>query len=307
MPILPFRVKQSTNTTGTGTLVLNAAETNARFFSSAFGVSPSRVMYCIQWAVGFEIGYGDFDGGTPGSLTRSTIIASSNGNSIVTLPGGTKDVFAVFNPGARNVISIAGSLTLTLADLGNVIVVSGSVPSTLTLPAISSVPVGAGWMVRNSGTGVLTIDPNGAETINGVATLSLQGGQAGFIFDGGVGWECVTAGLPSFGVGLALSAGSLSLSAPVRAWGRYSGGSLVASFGVSSLTDLAGFGNYRINFSPALPSSDYAIVIGSSEVGQSNGQANSHFSIVSQTESACEIRMGGASGDPAIVTFVVVG
>jgi len=49
-------------------------------------------------------------------------------------------------------------------------------------------------MVRNGGTATLTIDPNGAETINGSTTLVLQAGQAAFIFDGGAGWEAIIAG-----------------------------------------------------------------------------------------------------------------
>ena len=85
MPIPAYRAKQSTDTAGTGTLVLNAAATNARSFAAAYGASSRRVMYCISWATGFEIGYGDFDGGTLGSLTRATVLASSNAGALVTL------------------------------------------------------------------------------------------------------------------------------------------------------------------------------------------------------------------------------
>jgi len=110
------------------------------------------------------------------------------------------------------------------------------------------------------------------------------------------------------GAGLTLSAGALSVSAVVRAWGKFNaGGTLAASFGVSSVTDNAGFGNYTINFSPSLPSSDYAIVAMSSDVIQSNNQAFAQFGIVSQSASSCQITMGSASADPTTVTFIVVG
>jgi hypothetical protein len=194
MPLLAYRVKQSTNTIGAGTLVLNAAETNARSFNAAFGASSRRILYMIQFANGYEMGLGDFDGGSPGNLTRATVLASSNANALVTLPGGTKDVFAVFDPAAREVISISATATLALADLGNTVIFTGASPATLNLPAISTTPTGSGWMIRNAGMAAITIDPNGAETINGAANLTLQAGQAAFIFDGGSAWECVIAG-----------------------------------------------------------------------------------------------------------------
>jgi hypothetical protein len=206
MPIPAFRAKQSTDTAGTGTLVLNAAATNARSFNAAFGASARRIMYCISWSTGFEIGYGDFDGSTPGSLTRATVLASSNAGSLVTLSAGTKDVFAVFEPAAREVMAISGTATLVLADLGNAVVFSGASAATLNLPAVATAPTGSGWMVRNAGTAALTIDPSGAETINGAATLVLQAGQAAFIFDGGAAWECIIAGQPASSAVIADSA-----------------------------------------------------------------------------------------------------
>lgn len=199
MPIPAYRAKQSTDTAGTGTIVLNAAGTNARNFSAAFGASARRVFYCIQWASGFEIGYGDFDGGTPGSLTRATVVASSNAGALVTLPAGTKDVFAVFDTSAREVVAISGTSTLALADLGNVINFTGSSAATLNLPAVATVPIGAGFMVWNTGTAALTIDPNGAETVNGAATLALQAGAYVEVLRLSVGWMACVPALPSIG------------------------------------------------------------------------------------------------------------
>jgi hypothetical protein len=212
MPIPAYRAKQSTNTTGTGTIVLAAAETNARNFSAAYGASSRRIMYAISWANGFEIGLGDFDGGTPGNLTRATVLASSNAGALVTLPAGTKDVFAVFDPAAREVVSISGTATLALADLGNAVVFTGASAATLNLPAVATAPTGSGWMVRNAGTAALTLDPSGAETINGAATLVLQAGQAAFIFDGGAAWECIIAGGTTIGAALLAALNSAAVA-----------------------------------------------------------------------------------------------
>ena len=189
MPLLAYRAKQSTNTIGTGTLVLNAAETNARSFSAAFGASSRRILYMIQFATGYELGLGDFDGGSPGSLTRATVLASSNANALVTLAAGTKDVFAVFDPAARETISISATATLALADLGNAVVFTGSSAATINLPAVTTAPLGAGWFVINSGTAALTIDPNGAELVNGAATLVLQPGASAMLMRNAAAWS----------------------------------------------------------------------------------------------------------------------
>lgn len=188
MPILALRAKQSTDTSGTGTLVLNAAASNARSFQAAFGNTSRRILYMIQWATGFEYGLGDFDGGNPGSLTRATVLASSNSDALVTLPAGTKDVFSVIDPAAHEVISIASTATLALADIGNTVVFTGASAATLNLPAAATVPLGAGFMVLNQGTATLTIDPNGAETINGSATIVSQPQAGAFVRRITTGW-----------------------------------------------------------------------------------------------------------------------
>jgi microcystin-dependent protein len=216
MPIPAFRAKQSTDTAGTGTLVLNAAATNARSFNAAFGASARRIMYCISWSTGFEIGYGDFDGGTPGSLTRATVLASSNAGSLVTLPAGTKDVFAVFEPAAREVVAISGTATLALADLGNTVVFSGASAATLNLPAVATVPNGAGWLIRNAGSAALTIDPNASEIINGLSVVVLPPGMTAEALRNGAGWTAMIHGFGRMvGEYVPLAAGTLP---PLCVW-----------------------------------------------------------------------------------------
>jgi hypothetical protein len=117
------------------------------------------------------------------------VLASSNAGALVTLPAGTKDVFAVFDPAAREVISISATATLALADLGNAVVFTGSGAASLNLPALATAPLGAGWLVINGGTAALTIDPNGAETVNGAATLVLQAGASALILRSGSAWR----------------------------------------------------------------------------------------------------------------------
>lgn len=65
---------------------------------------------------------------------------------------------------------------------------------TLTLPAAAA--AGSGWFVnlRNSGSGALTVDPNGSETINGAATLVLQPDDSAVAISNGANWYTVGLG-----------------------------------------------------------------------------------------------------------------
>lgn len=199
MPILGYRTQQSTDTTGTGPLALNAAASAMRGFQATFGSSARRVLYCISWATGFEIGHGQFDGGSPGALTRATVLASSNAGNPVALPAGTKDVFAVLEPNAREVLPLAAGTTLSLADLGNLVVFTGAAPATLALPTVAVVPPGMGVLVRNSGTADLTVDPSGTETVNGGLTVTLNSGFSAELFNTGSGWTALLAAPQNFG------------------------------------------------------------------------------------------------------------
>lgn len=88
-------------------------------------------------------------------------------------------------PAAAPVISFdtlaeAAGYTAVAGDSGKTIDCTAT-PWTLTLTAAAT--LGATWIcvVRNLGTGVLTIDPNGAELINGAANLAIQSGEVGII------------------------------------------------------------------------------------------------------------------------------
>ena len=229
MPILAWRTAQSTNTTGTGTLALNAAAAGRRSFAAAFGVSSIRIGYVISGASFYEIGLGDFNGGTPGTLTRATVLASSNAGALVSLPAGTADVFAYLDPSQRGLVTGTGALTLTTADLGNLACWTGSSGATAALPAVASCPPGLGFMFKNDGTANLTLDPNAAELINGGATLVLLPGEAADVYRVGSAWSAlITTPYGGFRrMARFTASGSWTIAAPTfkfRAWGGGGGG-----------------------------------------------------------------------------------
>jgi hypothetical protein len=78
---------------------------------------------------------------------------------------------------------------LGVADSGKLIdVTSGTFTQTFTAAAT----LGDGWYVwyKNSGTGVVTTDPNGAETIDGVSTGTIESGDTFLITSDGTNLQC---------------------------------------------------------------------------------------------------------------------
>ena len=92
--VLNDRVKETTTTTGTGTVNLAGAETGFDTFVAGIG-NTNTTYYAIvhQTADEFEVGLGTVSDSSPDTLSRTTIISSSNSDSAVNFSAGTKDVF----------------------------------------------------------------------------------------------------------------------------------------------------------------------------------------------------------------------
>ena len=92
MPKLADRVKETSTTTGTGTYNLGGAATGFRAFSAAFATGDT-VYYCVEDGTDWEVGIGTLTTGTPWTLARTTILASSNAGAAVNWAAGTRNVF----------------------------------------------------------------------------------------------------------------------------------------------------------------------------------------------------------------------
>ena len=113
--VLNDRVKETTTTTGTGTVNLSGAATGFETFVAGVGNS-NTTYYCITAGAEFEVGIGTVTDATPDTLSRTTILSSSNSDSAVDFSAGTKDVFctlpaskAVFEDASSNV-TLPGTL-----------------------------------------------------------------------------------------------------------------------------------------------------------------------------------------------------
>lgn len=105
--IIADRVKVTTTTTGTGTLTLGAAATGFQDFAAIGDGNTTYYTISVPGGVDWEVGIGTYTAsGT--TLSRDTILASSNGGLAVNLSAGTKDVFVTY-PSERSVVSYDGN------------------------------------------------------------------------------------------------------------------------------------------------------------------------------------------------------
>jgi hypothetical protein len=86
------RVKETSVTTGTGTLNLAGAVAGFRTFMTAFGTG-NRCYYVIVDGTAWEVGIGTVTSGSPDTLSRDTVLNSSAAGAKLTLGAGTKSVF----------------------------------------------------------------------------------------------------------------------------------------------------------------------------------------------------------------------
>lgn len=87
------RVQEVSTTTGTGAFTLSGASTSYRTFASGVGNTNETFYSAVNSSTGeWEVGRGTVGVGT---LSRDTILASSNSNLVVSFSAGSKTIFAV--------------------------------------------------------------------------------------------------------------------------------------------------------------------------------------------------------------------
>ena len=104
--VLVDRVRETTTTTGTGTVTLAGAVLGFQSFSAIGNGNSTYYTIAGQGTSEWEVGIGTYtSSGT--TLSRTTILASSNSGSAVNFSAGTKDVFCDY-PAGRAVIGGQG-------------------------------------------------------------------------------------------------------------------------------------------------------------------------------------------------------
>jgi hypothetical protein len=148
--ILADRVKETTTTTGSGTITLLGASTGYQSFAAIGNANSTYYTIAGQTGSEWEVGIGTYtSSGT--TLSRDTVLASSNSGSLVTFSAGTKDVFVTY-PSERAIIGGQGYI-----ENANTIAVSSTIntgsnaisggPITVNSGIVVTVPSGSVWTV----------------------------------------------------------------------------------------------------------------------------------------------------------------
>jgi hypothetical protein len=93
--VVKDRVRETTTTTGTGTITLGGAATGFQSFSVIGNANTTFYTIQLSNTNEWEVGVGTYtSSGT--TLSRDTILESSNGGSAVNFSAGSKDVFVTY-------------------------------------------------------------------------------------------------------------------------------------------------------------------------------------------------------------------
>ena len=150
--VVKDRVKETTTTTGTGTVTLAGASTGFQSFAAIGDTNSTYYTIAAQTGTEWEVGIGTYtSSGT--TLSRTTVLSSSNSGSLVNFSAGTKDVFvaypaelAAFANGdgvvVENYTTLTGTYTMTTGK-------NGMSVGPVTISSGSSFTVGSGqrWVV----------------------------------------------------------------------------------------------------------------------------------------------------------------
>jgi hypothetical protein len=116
MPLtLADRVRDTTTTTGTGTVTLSGTAPTGYQNFSVIG-NGNTTYYTINAGSQWEVGIGTYSSTGP-TLSRDTVLESSNANALVNFLAGVKDVFVTY-PSDKSVIQDGSSITAGTAVLG---------------------------------------------------------------------------------------------------------------------------------------------------------------------------------------------
>ena len=124
--VLADRVKETTTTTGTGMVTLLGASTGFQSFAVIGNANTTYYTIALTGGDEWEVGIGTYTAsGT--TLSRDTVLASSNSGSLVNFSSGDKDVFVVYPAGKAVYEDASGNVTVDGTITGEEMVASNGI------------------------------------------------------------------------------------------------------------------------------------------------------------------------------------
>ena len=178
--VLADRVRETSTTTGTGTLSLAGAVQSYQTFSTAIG-NTNTTYYAIahQSANEFEVGLGTVSTSGSNTLARTTVLKSSNSNSAVDFSAGTKDVFVTYPSEKAVTTSDAQTLTNKTIDASQL---SGTVANArldAQLQDVAGLAVTNGNFIVGDGSNFVAESGATARTSLGLGTVATKAYEDG--------------------------------------------------------------------------------------------------------------------------------
>jgi hypothetical protein len=131
--VLADRVRETTTTTGTGTVTLAGAVTGFQTFAAVGNGNTTYYTIAGQGTSEWEVGIGTYtSSGT--TLSRDTVLASSNSGSLVNFSAGTKDVFVTY-PASKSTYEDAAQAVYAGAGTAAIYLTSNTITVNTTVPA----------------------------------------------------------------------------------------------------------------------------------------------------------------------------
>jgi len=216
---------------------------------------------------------------TAGVWATVTFGAGTSAANAATLAGyGLTAVGATLNQ-SYQIASYYSTTTLPVTVQAKFVVWGGGV-GTLTLP--SAATAGANWfcMIRNNGTGILTLTPAGSDTIDGNASQQLQLTESLVVVSSGTGWN-------TFGYGRSNSFAYTQLS-------------LVVTGGTTTLTSAQGANTIQA-YSGTLTSNQIVVVPSTVQLYTIANNTTGSFTFTVKTSAVSAATLTISQGDSLVV------
>jgi hypothetical protein len=147
--IVKDRVKESTTTTGTADFTLLGAASGFQTFA-VIGNSNTTYYAAVDQATGdWEVGVGTYSSTGP-TLTRDTVLESSNSGSKVVFAAGSKEVFCTY-PAERSVYLDAAGSAVSILDIGTLGVSTANISTAnITAGTVTTTPASGNDLVNKT-------------------------------------------------------------------------------------------------------------------------------------------------------------